>query len=154
PSAPSPALPRAGQRCEHGPELLAQVLECGREDERLAQVRRVLVGREARAERRDLEQDAARLAEVDRAEPEAVDDRRRPPACLLDARAPRLLLVHRARPRDVVHRARARNARSRRGLVPDPAAARLAARLSVLEPESVEERLVAVEIGCICATAL
>ncbi len=55
----------------------AQVLECGREDELLAEVLGILVEREARAERRDLEEDAARLAEVDRAEPEAVDDRRR-----------------------------------------------------------------------------
>ena len=63
-------------------------------------------------ERRDLEQDAARLAEVDRAEPEAVDDLGRAAAGVGDAVAPRLLLLHRRRPRDVVHGAGAGDAGS------------------------------------------
>ena len=67
-----------------------------------------LVGGEAGPERGDLEQDAARLAEVDRAEVEAVDDRGRPRAGLRDAVAPRLVLVQRRRPGDVVDRACAR----------------------------------------------
>ncbi len=57
-------------------------------------------------ERRDLEEDAARLAEVDRAKPEAVDHGRRPAAGLGDALPPRLVLVHRRRPGDVVDGAR------------------------------------------------
>src|ERR1700693_5711365 len=123
-----PALAGIRQRGQHRLELCTEVLEVGRQDERLAEMRRILVGGEARAERRDLEQDAARLAEVDRAEPEAVDDRRRPAACFLDALAPRLLLLHPARPGDVVHRAGTGNPRlGRRLLVADPAAARLAA---------------------------
>ena len=65
------------ERRQHLLDLVAQMLERGRQDERLAEVLGVLVDREARPERRDLEQHAARLAEVDRPEPEAVDHRRR-----------------------------------------------------------------------------
>src|SRR5688572_20890663 len=80
------------------------MLEGRREDERLAEVLGILVEREAGPEGRELEEDAARLAEVDGAEPEAVDDRRRvrPGAC--DPRVPRVLLLHLSGPRDVVHR--------------------------------------------------
>ena len=58
-------------------DLVAQVLEVGRQRELLAEVLERLVDGEAGADRRDLEEDAARLAEVDRAEVEAVDLRRR-----------------------------------------------------------------------------
>src|SRR6266542_2750672 len=107
---------------------------------------RVFVRRKARSERGDLEQHAARLAEVDRAEPEAVDDRRRPAAGLDDALPPRLVVLHRRCKRDVVDGAGARAAGLvRRVLVLDPAAARLAARLPglsrALEAERLEERL-------------
>ena len=56
---------------------LALVLEERRQDQLLAQVLGVLVDAEAGAEGRDLEQHAARLAEVDRPKPEPVDHRRR-----------------------------------------------------------------------------
>src|SRR5207253_6759009 len=83
--------------------------------------------------------------EVDREEPEAVDDRRRTRAGLGDAFLPRLLVFHRRRPRDVMNRSGAGNPLIRRRvLVLDPAAARLAARLEpaprTLEPELREER--------------
>src|SRR4029453_3448713 len=67
---------RIHDRRQHLLDLVAQVLERGREDEVLAQLLRVLVRGEPRSERRDLEEDAGGLAEVDGAEPEAVDDRR------------------------------------------------------------------------------
>ena len=51
-----------------------------------------------------------RLAEVDRAEPEAVDDRRRVAARRGDALVPRLVVLHRRGPRDVMDRARAADA--------------------------------------------
>src|SRR2546423_3135175 len=68
----SPGLPRVRKRGEHRLEALAQALERGRKREPLAEVLRRLVGREAGTEGGDLEEDAARLAEVDRAEVEAV----------------------------------------------------------------------------------
>ena len=90
----------------------------------------ILVDGEARAERRELEEDAARLAEVDGAEPEAVDDRRRVRAGGCDPRVPCVLLVHLRRPRDVVHRpCAAQPALGRRLVVGVEAAARRAARL-------------------------
>ena len=58
-------------------DLLAHRLEARRQRQLLAQVLHVLVGVEAGAHGGELEQHAAGLAEVDRAEPEAVDDRRR-----------------------------------------------------------------------------
>ena len=51
------------QRREERLDLLAEVLEVRREDERLAEMRRILVGRESRPFRCDLEQHARRLAE-------------------------------------------------------------------------------------------
>ena len=84
-------------------ELVAEVLEVGRQHKRLAEVLRVLVDVEARAEGRDLEEHAARLPEVDGAEPEAVDDRRGPQASARHALLPLLVVVHRRRPGDVVH---------------------------------------------------
>src|SRR5919204_6209287 len=87
---PRPGLPRVRKRGEHRLEALAQVLEGGRQREPLAEVLRRLVGREAGAEGGDLEEDAARLAEVDRAEVEAVDDGGRRRAGLQRPRPPRL----------------------------------------------------------------
>ena len=102
----------SGSGVRIGSTCATQVLERGREDERLAQVLRVLVHGEARAERRDLEEDAARLAEVDRAEPEAVDDRRR----AAGRRRRRARARPRARPSattsDVVRPCRRRRARA------------------------------------------
>src|SRR4029077_13774629 len=83
------------KRRENRLDPLAQVLERRRQDELLAEVRRILVRREAGPEGRDLEQDAARLAEVDRAEPEAVDDLRRMAAGGGDAGVPPPLLLPR-----------------------------------------------------------
>src|SRR5215212_5697987 len=51
-------------------------LQPGREDQPLAQMREVLVNREARRVGSGLEEHAAGLLEVDRVEPEAVDDGR------------------------------------------------------------------------------
>jgi hypothetical protein len=61
-----------------------------------------LVGCETGAERRQLEQDAARLAEVDRLEPEAIDYLGRVRAGLQHPLAPLLMLVVLGRPRHVV----------------------------------------------------
>ena len=76
-----------------------------------------LVDREAWADRGDLEQDAARLAEVDRPEVEAVDDRRRVGAALGHALVPRLVSVLRGGPGDVVDGAGAGDAGFLRRLV-------------------------------------
>src|SRR3569833_97945 len=92
-------------------------------------MRGILVGREAGAFRRDLVEDAARLAEVDGEEPEAVDHLGRAAAGGEHALPPLLLLVHLARPGDVVARAGARDAGLvRRRLVLDPAVPRVAVR--------------------------
>src|SRR6266508_3005482 len=83
------------------------MLEARRQRESLAEVLERLVSREAGADRRYLEEDAARLAEVDRAEVVAVDDRRRRAAALDHPLAPALVLLGRRRPGDVVHGSRA-----------------------------------------------
>ncbi len=70
------------------------MLVIGRQRELLAEVLEGLVDREAGAQRGDLEEDAARLAEVDRAEVEAVDQRRRLRAGLDRAIPPCLVIVH------------------------------------------------------------
>src|SRR5579859_249091 len=91
-------------------------------------MRGVLVDRETRTHGRDLEEHAARLAEVDRLEPEAVDHGRRPRPAADHALPPRDLLVIPRRPRDVVHRARAGHATlGGRGVEDVPAGAALAA---------------------------
>ena len=97
-----------GDRRQHRLDLLAQVLEVRREREALPEGLERLVGREAGADRRDLEQHAARLAEVDRLEVEAVDHGRRPRAAFDHALAPGLVLLGRRGPGDVVDGARAR----------------------------------------------
>src|SRR3972149_9677120 len=61
-----------------------------------------LIGGEARPDRCDPEQDAARLTKVDRAEVEAVDNRRRMAAALNHALAPSSVNVHRRCPGDVM----------------------------------------------------
>src|SRR5207244_4470024 len=92
------------QRGQDALEFVAHVLEVRRQAEPLAERFDRLVGGEAgAAERSDLEQDTARLAEVDRLEVEPVDDRRRLPAGGDHALAPLLLLVGFARPGDVVY---------------------------------------------------
>src|SRR4051794_30292216 len=112
-SAPS-ASPSAGrsrtitarvrERREDLLDLCAVLLVVRRERQRLAERLERLVCGEARPDRRDLEQHAARLAKVDRLEVEAVDHRRRLPAAVDHALPPGLVLVDRRRPRDVVHR--------------------------------------------------
>ena len=66
--------PNRTDRLQAGFDLGAVGLEEGRQRESLAEVRRVLVGGEAGAVGGDLEEDAARLAEVERLEVVAVDD--------------------------------------------------------------------------------
>src|SRR5262245_29404875 len=101
---------RIRQRREQRLDLLAQVLEVRRQRQALAQSLERLVGREPGADGRDLEQDAARLAEVDRLEVEAVDDGRRRAACVDHPLSPGLVLLGWGGPRDVVDRAGARDA--------------------------------------------
>src|SRR5437764_13475717 len=64
---------RVGQGREQALELRTKVLVLSREAQLLAEMAGVLVNREAGGSRRDLEQDALRLAEVDREEVVAVD---------------------------------------------------------------------------------
>src|SRR6476660_1411285 len=93
-------------------------------------MRWIFVGREPRSKRGDLEQDAGRLAEVDRAEPEAVDDLRRLAAGCGDAVVPGLVVLHRRGPGDVMDGARPADAGHERRLgILDPAAARLRPRV-------------------------
>src|SRR5688572_14081662 len=118
------------------------MLEEGRDRQLLAQVLERLVDREAGRAGRDLEQHAARLAEVDRAEVVAVDHGRGPAAALLDPAAPGLVLLVLRGPGHVVHGARSLDAAlARRGVVVVEAAAARAAGLpaSVLLTEA--ERL-------------
>ena len=92
-------------------------------------------------ERRDLEQHAGRLAEVDRAEPEAVDHRRRVPArAVTRSRHASCSSIAHAHatwwtvPEPPIAR------RVGRRLVLDPAAPRVPARQPALEAERLEER--------------
>src|SRR5579884_1475545 len=84
---------RRGQRAEAGLDLGAVRLEEGRQGERLAEVRGVLVGGEAGTVGGDLEEDAAGLAEVDRAEVETVNHRGGTQAGVRQALAPGAVLV-------------------------------------------------------------
>src|SRR3954447_26806466 len=88
-----------------------------RDAELLAEMFGIFVDGEAGREGRDLEQDAARLAEVDRAEVVAVEDLRHIAAGLDDPAAPLPLLFVAGRPGDVVDGARARNGIAHRRVV-------------------------------------
>src|SRR4051794_9322889 len=115
------------QRGERLLELVAEALELGRQRQRLAERLERLVGREPGAEGCDLEQHAAGLAEVDRQEPEAVDDRRGMHANLPYTFPPRLVVLHRRSPGHVVDGAGAGEPTlGRRRVVRDPAAALVA----------------------------
>src|SRR5438445_10413521 len=81
------------QRRERLLHLVAKVLEGRRQREPLAEVLGILVRAEAGADRGYLEQDAARLAEVDGPEVEAVDDRTRSRASAQCALAPPLAVA-------------------------------------------------------------
>src|SRR6266571_3379230 len=68
---------RRSQGWQHALDVAAEVLQERGQDEALAQVSPVLVDRETGTVGRQLEKHAAGLEEVDRLEPEAVDDLRR-----------------------------------------------------------------------------
>src|SRR5918999_1810376 len=133
-------------------DLRPAVLEERRDRELLAERLERLVDREAGRAGGDLEQHAARLAEVDRAEVVAVDHRSGAAPALLDAAAPGLVVLVLGRPGDVVHRSRALDAAlGGRGVVQvEPAAARPAglpggARLG--EAERIEQPAAPLGIG-------
>ena len=98
-----------GERRQDRLDLGAEVLVVGRERQALAQVLERLVGGEPGADGGDFEENAARLAEVDRLEVETVDDRGRMRSGLGHAGAPGLVLVHLRGPGDVMHGAGAGN---------------------------------------------
>src|SRR3954452_9497817 len=132
-----------------------------RDAQLLTEVRRILIDREARRERRDLEQHAARLAEVDRAEVVAVADLGYEAAGAGDAGTPVEMVLVARRPRDVVHAARAlvtaRRVRSVVGPVEVARGARepVAAVALVGESERVgEEALLHVLVDAVGARAL
>ena len=102
---------RVGQRRQRLLELLAARLVLRRQLERLAERLQRLVVLEADVAAGELEEHAARLAEVDGVEVLAVDDLRRAGAGLDGLRADGLELgVVGGRPRDVVDRPGARDA--------------------------------------------
>ena len=68
------------RRCD----LRTMAFEPGRQDERLAQGRRILVDRKAGAVGRELEQHPTGFLEVNRLEPESIDYLSRTPPCGLD----------------------------------------------------------------------
>src|SRR5439155_15771597 len=127
---PGPGRAWVFDRRQHRLDPLAQMLECGGQDEAFAQVRRILVDREPRSECRELEEDAVRLAKVDRAEPEAVDHRRRVHAGLRDRVLPGFLLGDLRREGNVMDGAGAADATvDRRRVVGEEPAASLPAHL-------------------------
>src|SRR5439155_16975054 len=93
---------RVRKRCQQRLDLRPEMLEIGRQRQPLAETLGWLVGREPGADGGDLEQDAARLAEVDRPEVEAVDDWRRPRPGPCNALVPCLVIAGRRGPGDVV----------------------------------------------------
>src|SRR5215207_5862222 len=105
--APSGGDTRIGDRVEDGLDLLAEVLVGGRQGQLLAERLERLVDVEARAQGRDLEEDAARLPEVDRAEVEAIDHRCGPSPLADHPVAPGRVLIDLRGPGDVVDAARA-----------------------------------------------
>src|SRR4029077_14427999 len=126
---------RVWQRSECSLDLFAQVLEVRGQRDPFAQVLQRFVRREARPQRRDLEQDAARLPEVQRFEVVAVDYRRRARAGRDDLLAPGDVVFDCRRPRDVVHSARAAEAPTRRsGVVHIEGSAVFATRLVLFRP--------------------
>src|SRR4051812_16003035 len=132
-----------------------------RESQFFAEVLGVLVDGEARRQRRYLEQDSARLAEVDRAKVVAVLDVGHEAAGVADALLPREVVVVLRRPRDVMDTAGALGAAYARRRVVAPAEAALGAFEAVLalpqvsEPERVgEELLLYVPVRAVGARAL
>src|SRR5262249_7255497 len=120
----------------------------GGKGQALAEMLERLVRREAGADGGDLEEDAARLAEVDRLEVETVDDGRGACARLEDPVAPRLVVLHLGRPRDVVHGSGAGKAGVRRRLVEAVGrAARVAAHLPGGVPQRLEAEGVLEEVA-------
>src|ERR1700728_1374043 len=88
--------------------------------------------REARAVVRDLVEDSARLAEVDRVEEVAIDDRGAGDAGLLESLVPQRMLGNSRAPRDVMNRACAlARTRVRHRIEGDRAAAPGAAELEL-----------------------
>ena len=127
-------------------------LEPWRQHERLAQVLAILVDRETGAVRRQLEEHAARLLEVDRLEPESIDDGRRLRPAGLDLRAHRELMqvvVH--APREMMNAADAPRAAAfvgRLADVHDPGAVgETVARPSVLFGDALEAEHRRQELG-------
>src|SRR5207248_155920 len=109
-----------GQRRQACLDLLTTILEERREDDSRPELLDGAVDREARPVVGDLEQHPAGLAEVDRVEGVAVDDRRRAHLGLAERLEPLRVLGHRRAPGDVVHAARALATRlGRRGVVGD-----------------------------------
>ena len=104
---PDPARPRVGQRRQERLDLRRAAARASAAGYLRAELLERHVDREARAVVGDLEEDAARLAEVDRVEVVAVDDRRGVHAGALDALEPLRVLGDRRAQRDVVDRARA-----------------------------------------------
>src|SRR3712207_1582137 len=78
---------RHAQRRHDLLDLRALTLEPRRQDQRLAEMCRIFIDREARSIRGQFEQNTARFLEVDRLEPEAVDHRRRMRAARGDTRS-------------------------------------------------------------------
>src|SRR4051812_14890082 len=101
----APARARADDGLQRGFDRLAAVRVHLRDAELLAEPVRVLVDGEAGREGRDLEEDAARLAEVDRPEVVAVLHRGDETAGVGSSPLPGELVVVLGRPGDVVHRA-------------------------------------------------
>ncbi len=128
----------------------------GRQHERLAELVGRLVDREAGGERGDLEQHAVRLAEVDRAEVRAVDDRRRLRAALARGVAPGGVVLVARGPGDVVDGAGPLQAAlGGRGIVRVRRAALLAGEHGVrVEAEPVEQRPRAVGVERVRAHAV
>src|SRR5207245_5293634 len=114
-----------------------------------------LVGREAGPDGGDLEQHAARLPEVDRAEVEAVDHRSGIAAAGDDLLAPGLVVFQRRGPRDVMDGARAaKSTRLGSRVVDVEGAARVASRLVAVRPGALETQGLAEELMARVTAAL
>src|SRR5262249_20037357 len=120
-----------------------------------------LVGGESGPDRGDLEENAARLAEIDGFKVEAVDHGRRPRAGVRNTILPGRVFVRKRGPGDVVHGAGAADARLLgRGVVAVPTFAPVAAslvepRIELLELERVDkEAAAALRVGGVGAHAV